>query len=225
MPMPDDWNSDPVLHSMREARDFRTERRENDRERELAVSKGSVFPTSDDLLRGCPFFGTDLDLDMAHFCGLLQRDLIANGYADTDPAFLRAFERGREIADVEHVRVVARILEELADRGAGAFREERLRCRIYLGALGDPDAALELAMDSVTAAYRQEWHMVGDGSLLVWRALGWLAQAAVSRSRENLSSGAAIARKLPPDVRVLSVADDFRTRVERCILELNALGE
>lgn len=225
MPLKNDWNSDPVLNSMREARDFRTERRENDRERDLAVSRGIVFPTADELLRGCPFFGADLGFDMVHFWALMRRDLIADGYEQICPELSRALDQAKETGGIEDVRSVARILAEYAEGEAGAFREERLRCRLYLGALGDTDAAFEVAIDALLAAYRQEWHMVGDGSLLVWRVLGWLAQAAATRSRVNLSSKPSIKPMSQPEVRVLSVADEFRTRVERCVLELSALGE
>ncbi|MBB3999865.1 hypothetical protein [Aureimonas pseudogalii] len=162
---------------------------------------------------------------MAHFWFLLRRHLIENGYQNTSPELLEALERAKTTTDVEDVRIVEQILANLAGDEAGAFREERLRCRLYLGALGDSGAALELAMDALGAAYRQEWHMVGDGSLPVWRSLGWLAQAATSRSRQNLAPGAAIASMLPPDDRVVSIAHDLRTRVERCLLELNAVGE
>lgn len=205
---------------MNAARRLRAQRRARDNVLAVQTTQGLHFPTTEQLLRGFPFFRGVLARDMEEFAARL--DVLSAGAKDSErvPTLCRL---ARGLANVNHLHAVDELTSLLiTDAAVAAIAggpEAILRCRIYAAHLGVDLAAQEVATASLTRALAQDWHLEGDGSDLVWQSLGWLAYCGQSEM-VRLNPELAISLMDTPSERVMANADEFRLRVERCVFEI-----
>ncbi|WP_048709627.1 AAA family ATPase [Microvirga massiliensis] len=160
--------------------------------RRTAALEGLHLPTEFELLAGMPFLAGDLQTDLHAFAERLLPRLRRRAETISIAALIEVLEQLTiGAAGVEEVRAVAEAMQVASGDLPAGGRAWRLRCRIYLAHLGDPQAALDLARDAVTLAIRFEsspdWKEAPVEMIRV--ALGWLAVATVANNYVFLGEG------------------------------------
>ncbi len=217
--MPSETQELDEILGVRAARRMRGQRRAEAAAIFREAAEGRLLPTSDQLLRGCPFLGGDMASDIRAFVAETPRGALDQEALDS----LRRVDAATRGADSNEASVDAAILDAL---GACSFTDAsdpdgtlRLRCVIYAAFLGDIDAMHAVAAEAALMAYMQEWHREGDGTDLVWQALAWCALSAVQmgpfRKPPHPVSEMASTRD-----RIDAFADEFRTQVFRLAREV-----
>ena len=194
----------------------RAELREAELHRWAGFAEGKAAPSADDLLRGAPFFKGSLAADVLRY-GSRNLEDAHRTFAEEKSARLRAALKS--LACEETTEAVTAVVAALRDIELPVHdAEHRLRCNIYRGHLGDVDAAMVMAVDTLSAAFHQDWHLIGDPTRAVWQALGWLAFLSTQFERDE-RVGPAIRPMASPSLRIECAADEFRIRVERAVVE------
>lgn len=147
--------------------------------RQKAALEGRHLPTEEDLLRGMTFLGNQLADDIREYAGRLGRRICKRESADLAP--LASVLEGLTVEQSrDAVRSLAATLDILGEPKGISTDACRLRCRIYLAAFGDSNAAAAVAAAIAGLA------LVDAGTNrspdLLWRALSW---ATYSRDLEQ----------------------------------------
>jgi hypothetical protein len=194
----------------------RAELREIERLRWTAFLDGTSAPSADDLLRGAPFYK-----------GSLSADVLRYGAGDFgDARHFTAKDKFARLGAALHALAAEKTTSTVADAVAALSEidhpvdndDHRLRCNLYRAYVGDVDAAMVMAVDTISAAFHQDWHLIGDPTRMVWQALGWLAFLSTKFERDE-RVGTNIRSMTSPFDRIESAAFEFRLQVERAIVE------
>ncbi|WP_156386775.1 hypothetical protein [Aureimonas sp. Leaf454] len=210
-------NHEEIL-GMAQARRDRRAAKLADGARRLAAASGTRLPSADELLRGHPVLGEDIRRDIE---GFVDRALRGLRHPEATESLRRLAEAAR--GTIQDARggddaILAAIRACSLPPEADPDGTIRLRCVIYAALLGDVDAAHVVAAEAALAAYVQDWHLEGDGSDLVWQAVGWSAFAA-SRVEAFRPLPYALAEMPSVRDRVDAFAEDFRLKVGRLLDE------
>ncbi len=218
--MPPDTRELEEILGMGHARRMRGQRRAEAAEMMSRAAEGDHLPTTDQLLRGYPFLGGDMVLDIRSFVAAASSEALDREEFES----LRRLTAATQGERLDGLSADAAILDAL---GACRFTETsdpegsiRLRCVIYAAFLGDMEAALVVAAEAALMAYMQEWHREGDGSDAVWQALAWCALSA-SKMGPLRSPPHPVSEMASTRDRLDAFADEFRTRVFRLAREVD----
>jgi len=216
MSIRDSW--DPL--DMRHMRNQRCHDRARVESLWTAAREGTHVPSSDELLAGMPFFKDSLREDMLRFARDLNHRVSFETEHPEPLQFLKVLQASLGEPDVGILRSLDTALVNAWEQGwINEVRADRLRCRIYMAHLGDPDAADAIGHDVLRAAYSQDWHLRGRPDDLVWLALGWMGLASTRSRFCNLGPGQAIPSMAPVGDRVASIAYELELRVGRAVVE------
>lgn len=160
------------------------------------------FPSAEELLREEPFFRNNFREDVGEFCNRLETEAEKQGIWFPSPLQL-ALKGLRERLTRDRIQALALCLN--ANEVDGSFQEFLLRCRYYLAASGEPEAAGQIAQETAFLAIRD---MNENRSLeMVGVTLSWGATA-------ELISGLARFLDLQPSVGAVA---HFRGNIRRMV--------
>ncbi|MCI5076409.1 AAA family ATPase [Oricola sp.] len=136
----------------------------------MAAKSGMHLPSEEELLRGMPFFKAALSEDICEFAVRLGRRIKQRRQKYLLPVVKRLDDLSRVPSD-DCVIALFEELDRLPKTKAFPVEACRLRCRIYLAFLGEPDAAFRMAGEMARLALYDVQH--GRRHDMVSRSLGW----------------------------------------------------
>lgn len=144
----------------------------NFKRREKAALAGLHLPTEDELLRGMSFFKGDVSEDIREYATRLSGALKTRcdlGLAGLIAALDRLSADQNEHT-VQNLMAAFGVLESLSH---ASFESGGVRCQLYLGIWGHPNAAARIA--GQIAALALKGLRRSDDLELLWRSLAWSA--------------------------------------------------
>ena len=109
--------------------------------REKAVTASQRLPTAEELLRGMPFFRDSLTEDRREFGDRLPRRLRRLRRRKHPAGIITCLEELSVKQSQDSVRALEAELDGSEDSAGVPVETARLRCLLYRGGFGDPDAA------------------------------------------------------------------------------------
>jgi len=141
------------------------------------IYTGKAFPDAFELLRGMPWYKDSLRWDMRTFAGMILR--AERGQGRTEGRLVDRATRLKEAANDGSVsdRDLMTVVRLLSSVLPADERQGRLRCRIYLAALGDRMCQILLACDAVSSlvVHAKAGDAIEQDYELAQTAIGWMA--------------------------------------------------